>query len=202
MNYVYIYERLGIPLYVGVGSDRSLKRARNVKSHRDFSLWCKEKFGGTRRVKVRIIAQDLTRKQALLIESVLIVEHAKHHDIFNRVVSIKLTEKYVAKYRKKNRYATEEEREEAAGASKRRRHDAFMSSDKGIVYRELKALYAKTPTGRGYHRLANNISYAKKHGKEFKHLEKERSKFLTFSQWKKTVEGVKALKKITESKYI
>lgn len=125
-NYVYVYERLGKPLYVGIGSTNdqvAYGRARDIrKGHPEFYMWCKERFGGFRRVLARIVAENLTRMQARLIEGVLIAEHSKHHDIFNRIGSTLVVDKYVVVFRKRGSARPPEEISIIQAArSKRRR---------------------------------------------------------------------------------
>lgn len=100
-NYVYAYEFDGRFVYYGIGSytDQTkpdYKRASAVHQHREFCEW----FGDPNDVQIVVLADRLTRRQALLIESSLIFAH--RGDLFNRKLSTKLynSGKYLPRYGK------------------------------------------------------------------------------------------------------
>lgn len=80
----------------------------------------------------------------------------------------------------------------------KRSNENRKTSVKGKEAAELKRLYMASPHGPRYYQLSNQISYAKKNGKEFASLVRERDKVLSLAQWKVTKEGVAAYQSLNK----
>lgn len=86
--------------------------------------------------------------------------------------------------------------------SQKRRNENRKNSVKGKEAAGLKSLYMRTVEGKRYYQLSNQISYAKKNGKDFSVLLKERSMLMTFAQWKISTDGIKAYSALNQTKRI
>ncbi len=80
-SYVYAYYEKGKPIYIGVGSNNHgalYARAKQIKAHDDFK-------GRNRDIEVKIIAEALSRAEALTIEKILIAEYSRHFKLENKM---------------------------------------------------------------------------------------------------------------------
>lgn len=85
---------------------------------------------------------------------------------------------------------------------KRVQNKKYMKSEKGKLYREMRARYRDSLDGRKRKQLDDKISlYERKHGKNSAiSARHERDKYMTLRQWRKSAEGRAEWKKLTESK--
>jgi hypothetical protein len=82
--------------------------------------------------------------------------------------------------------------------AQRRSNANRKTSVRGQEAAALLKAYRATEEGKRYFNLSNQISYAKRNGKEFAALEAERKTLMTLAQWKLTDDGREAFRKLTK----